>query len=512
MTLPLSGISPSTRRVLYRKRTSLPQISWAFERAFLINKPFHSFIQRELQDRFYLYLQGVLGSPLKQTCELVLKKKDGTSFNAQLDSTAVNAGGHKTVKAVLTDITARKSMEQSLKDSETRYRLLFEQSPDSIVIIDPATARPLEFNETAHLQLGYSREEFATLSISDFEALETPEDTQKRIANVMREGRSDFETKHRTRQGEIRNIHVTAQLTEIQGRTVYHCIWRDITDRKLAEEALRDRQKELQTIMDAAPMAITWSDMEGNIQYINNAFHKLFGYTLEDIPTTEDFRRLAYPLTADLEAYTARVLEQKKRLEQGEEAIPIEVALTCKDGSMRHVEALGTVVSNKRMVIYTDITDRKLVEDRLRESEAFLNTLLNTIPIPVFYKDNTGAYLGFNKAFETFFGTTKEYLVGKSVSDINPPELAQVYQSKDKEIFASKGTQQYEAQVRNTQGSLRDVVFNKAVFTDGQGDVGGLVGTILDITERKRTEEQLREREEMMRYMIQHDPNAIAVL
>ena len=232
--------------------------------------------------------------------------------------------------------------------------------------------------------MGYSRDEFATLSISDFEALETPEDTRKRIANVMREGRNDFETKHRTRQGEIRNIHVTAQLTEIQGHTVYHCIWRDITDRKRAE-------------------------------------------------------------------------------------------------------------------------------DRLRESEAFLNTLLNTIPIPVFYKDNTGAYLGFNKAFETFFGTTKEHLVGKSVSDINPPELAQVYQRKDKEMFASKETQQYEAQVRNTQGSLRDVVFNKAVFTDSRGDVGGLVGTILDITERKRTEEQLREREEMMRYMIQHDPNAIAV-
>jgi PAS domain S-box-containing protein len=317
--------------------------------------------------------------------EMQFRAADGTRKWVRSIGKPVLKDG-KIIKVVgnIMDITVRKSMERSLKDSETRYRLLFEQSPDGIVIIDPDTARPLDFNETAHRQLGYSRDEFATLSISDLEALETSEDIRTRIANVMREGRNDFDTKHRTRQGEIRNIHVTAQLTEIQGQAVYHCIWRDITDRKLAE-------------------------------------------------------------------------------------------------------------------------------DRLRESEAFLNTLLNTIPIPVFYKDETGTYLGFNEAFETFFGMTEEYLVGKSVFDINPPELAQVYQRKDKEIFASKETQQYEAQVRNSEGSLRDVVFNKAVFTDSRGAVGGLVGTILDITERKSTEEQLREREEMMRHIIQHDPNAIAV-
>jgi diguanylate cyclase (GGDEF)-like protein/PAS domain S-box-containing protein len=130
---------------------------------------------------------------------------------------------------------------------------------------------------------------------------------------------------------------------------------------------LLDRQKELQTIMDAAPMAITWSDMEGKIQYINRAFHKLFGYTLEDIPSIVDFRRLAYPSKAVLEAYITQVREQKERLKQGEEAIPIEVTLTCKNGSMRHLEVLGTVVSNKRMVIYTDITERKRAAEEIQQ-------------------------------------------------------------------------------------------------------------------------------------------------
>ena len=69
------------------------------ERSFLVNKPFSSFIQREFQDRFYLHLQEVLESPAKQTCELVLKKKDGTSFDAQLESVAAKAAGRKVVRA-----------------------------------------------------------------------------------------------------------------------------------------------------------------------------------------------------------------------------------------------------------------------------------------------------------------------------------------------------------------------------------------------------------------------------
>ncbi len=134
------------------------------------------------------------------------------------------------------DITARKQAEQAFQDAETRYRLLFEHSPDGIVIINPVTAQFQEFNETAHRQLGYSREEFSRLSISDVEMDETPERIQAHITKVIQEGRDDFETRHRTKQGEIRNIRVTAQLTETLGKTVYHCIWRDITEQKRMED------------------------------------------------------------------------------------------------------------------------------------------------------------------------------------------------------------------------------------------------------------------------------------
>lgn len=137
--------------------------------------------------------------------------------------------------------------------------------------------------------------------------------------------------------------------------------------------------------------------------------------------------------------------------------------------------------------------DRKQAKEALQRSEAFLNTLLNSIPIPVFYKDKGGRYIGFNRSYETFFGATKEQLIGKTVFDINPPELAKIYHAKDNELFESGREQHYETQLKNSLGVTRDVIFDKAVFTDSQGVICGLIGAILDITERKQADEALRQ-------------------
>ena len=134
----------------------------------------------------------------------------------------------------------RQQAEQQRHETEARYRALFEQSPDGIVILDPETARPLEFNTAAHRQLGYSREEFARLSLAEIDAAETPSQTRATIAEVWREGIRDFETLQRTREGQIRHVHVTAQAVEVSGRSVLHCIWRDITERKQAEQRVRE--------------------------------------------------------------------------------------------------------------------------------------------------------------------------------------------------------------------------------------------------------------------------------
>jgi len=150
------------------------------------------------------------------------------------------------------DITERKKMENALRDAEIRYRLLFELSPEGIVIIDPQTTKIIEFNEVAYRQLGYSREEFARLSISDLEVLESPQETRRRVSEVVSGKREDFETQQRCKNGEIKDIYVIAQIVEILGRPVYYCVWRDISERKKIEEENSKRAKELEIFYQAS--------------------------------------------------------------------------------------------------------------------------------------------------------------------------------------------------------------------------------------------------------------------
>jgi len=135
--------------------------------------------------------------------------------------------------------SGRKQAEEACQDAEARYRALFEQSPNGILLMDTETGKTVEANETTYKQLGYTREEFAALRISDYEALENPEDTARHIQKVMRDGSDDFETLHRTKSGEIRNVHVWVKSVRLSDRSFFYAIFQDITAEKRAEEGQR---------------------------------------------------------------------------------------------------------------------------------------------------------------------------------------------------------------------------------------------------------------------------------
>ena len=137
--------------------------------------------------------------------------------------------------------------EARLRNSELRYRTLFEQSPDGILLIDPRTALPIEFNDMAAGQLGYSRDEFARLRIADYEAAETAEETATHISALLDKGHDSFETRHRTKQGDIRTVLVTVQEIEPSGQPVLHCIFRDVT--QLHEQAALARLGEMAAVV-----------------------------------------------------------------------------------------------------------------------------------------------------------------------------------------------------------------------------------------------------------------------
>jgi PAS domain S-box-containing protein len=125
-------------------------------------------------------------------------------------------------------------------------------------------------------------------------------------------------------------------------------------------------------------------------------------------------------------------------------------------------------------------------------SEEFLNTIFESIPSPIFYKNLEGKYLGCNSAFLDFLGLKRTDIIGKTVCEIASPEIVEMYKEKDDELFNSPGTQTYEWLIKNKDGKIRKVQFNKSTFTDSSGNVAGIIGVISDITERKQAEKELK--------------------
>ena len=162
---------------------------------------------------------------------------------------------------------------------------------------------------------------------------------------------------------------------------------------------------------------------------------------------------------------------------------------------VRHIKKYGYVIKNSGdYVILSAIEmafelfyDRKSADSGM----SFVSTLLNTIPLPVFYKDRDGRYMGCNKAYESFMHTTQENVKGKTVFDLSPDEIAEKYYEMDQALFTNPGTQTYEWVIKSLNGELRYVIFNKATFNDHRGNVSGIIGVILDITDQKANEEKI---------------------
>jgi two-component system, NtrC family, sensor kinase len=123
------------------------------------------------------------------------------------------------------------------------------------------------------------------------------------------------------------------------------------------------------------------------------------------------------------------------------------------------------------------------------ERTQLLQALLSSIPSPVFYKDARGRYLGCNRAFEETVGVSEKQILGKTVQELWPEKFAATYRDKDLELIANPGKQQYEFKLVDAEGRTRDVIYYKSTFTGADGTVAGLVGVMLDITERKHREQ-----------------------
>jgi diguanylate cyclase (GGDEF)-like protein/PAS domain S-box-containing protein len=316
--------------------------------------------------------------------------------------------------------------------------------------------------------------------------------------------------------------------------TGYRGVGRNITELWQAELAIKNSERKLSQIVDGSSIPTFVIDEGRRVTHWNQACTHLTGLDARQMLGSQDVWRAFYntqrPTMADLvmsEATDEVVAEHYQlysrstlipgaieaehfypHLGEGGRwlyftAAPLRNANGVISGAVetiqdvterRHVQHLLEQRTESLQEAYADMEARvDLRTAELSQQLGFLQQLIEAIPGPVFYKDAEARYLGCNSAFEEFIGQPASELIGKSPHDLSPKELADTYLEADRELLDRSGTQILESLVRYANGEMRDVMFHKAAFTRPDGTVGGLVGVMLDITDRKRMEESQRQ-------------------
>ncbi len=283
----------------------------------------------------------------------------------------------------------------------------------------------------------------------------------------------------------------------------------DVTARKQAEEALRKSEERYRFLAENVRDIIGTMDLELRFTYLSPSIRFLTGYTAEEIMTMPPERILTPPSLALLQKTRTEMLAPPAtRQNRSSDNTTLELEYITKAGATVWAEVQITLLRDsqgqpqKLLGVARDITERRRAERALAEQYQFLQLLIDNIPSPVFFKDLNGLYRGCNKALGEFLGRPQEEIIGKTVFEIYPKELADKYLQMDQELFRHPGRQDYEFMMDKHDGARRAFIFTKATFGDSNGKVAGLIGVMTDITERKRSEEELKKANEQLKILV----------
>ncbi|MCF8199303.1 MAG: PAS domain S-box protein [Sulfuritalea sp.] len=410
-----------------------------------------------------------------------------------------------------TDVTPRVEAEAAQRQTVQELEAIFNNA--SVGIIYTSHSNILQrCNSRAAEILGYAQVELIGQSgVSIFPDVEAYKAFVKASAPTLLAGRAfSDEGRLKRKDGNPVWCHFFARPIDPE-YTDRGIVWilEDIEERRASQEQLGAALRQFEAIMTNASIGILLTRDRKMLRH-NPKFGEMFGFhgsSAVGLPGRALYRsdeeyaevgRLATPLLSKAQPFQTELFMRRQ------------------DGTDLWVNLIGYVTdpadaTRGTIWIMEDRTAFKRVDDALRrtlnELEGrvaertaeltqqlhFMQQLIEAIPGPMFYKDTDARYLGCNRAFAELVGRPVKELVGKTPHDVAPPELAEKYLAADREILDNPGTQIYEGRVRDAGGVIRDVMFHKASFTLADGQVGGLVGVMLDITQRKKMEDDLRQ-------------------
>ena len=272
----------------------------------------------------------------------------------------------------------------------------------------------------------------------------------------------------------------------------------------VSQEVVRESEERFRMLIRLAPIPLGYFSSSGVPAFFNDRFVKVFGYTVDDVPTLEDWFQRAYP---DMD-YRNWVMENwadivSRSMRTGTDIEPMEYNVTCKDGTVRVVEISGIFLGNDFLASFVDVTERKQAEMELQRAHDFITNIVNAIGDPVFVKDEEHRYVIINDAQSVFVGCSREDMIGKSDKDFFPPEQVDIFWEMDKQVLSTGQDNINEESLTNSfSGETRIIVTRKTRYIDPSGK-RFIVGISRDITKQKQAEEALRKSEERFRIAVE---------
>ena len=378
-------------------------------------------------------------------------------------------------------------IEESLTENEKKYRILVELAADGI-LIETVEGRILECNTAGAKMFGYTKEKMMSLTLTDL----VPEEFAKTLPPVI----TEKETTHgiflprisKKKDGTIFPTEIASKIINIAGKPRLIAYIRDITKRKEAEKKLRKARKMFASLFNSSPEATLYHDKEGRIININPRFTELFGYTSKEMIGRKIDKGMIYPANKIGEG---KALTQKAFNGFSD----YETIRKKKDGTLVPViiSAAPVIVDKKpqgTIALYRDITERKKYEETLQKSQKEFASVFNSSPEALVYVDENANIVNINPRFTELFGYTLEEIKGKNIDSgiIHPSSKLKEGERLTKGTF--EGYLNYETIRKRKDGTLFPVSLSVSNITI-DGKLTGGVATYVDITERKKMEEEL---------------------
>lgn len=406
-----------------------------------------------------------------------------------------------------------KQTQKALKEGEETYRLHFENASDVLFAIDPEL-KILSVSPSVERIIGYKPNELGGRSFLDLglvadEYLEAATSDAKRALRGERIPSSVyvFIAKDGTRKfGEVS----AAPLVKNGQVTGIFCIARDITSNKRVEAALREKEERYRTILETIEDGYYETDKSGRFTFVNDSFCKIVGIP-EDELIGSSYRRYTFPEAAkEVYATFNKVYTSGKAIRGfGHEIVR-------KEKEKRYIELSISLIRDSEghrigfRGIVRDMTDHKLAEEALRQSEEKYRSILESMTEGYFEVDLAGNMTYFNDSLCKITGYSREELIGKNNREYTTPETAKKMYRVFNEIYRTgkpASIRDYEIILKNGDRKILELSAN--LVKDSVGEPVGFRGVVRDVTARKRAEKGLRESEERYRQLVEYAPSGM---